>query len=99
MDFFAQQDEARRASRRLVLWYLVAAAFVILSFNLAGALGYAVIAIFGLLPLSSAHALDRSECKQYGGSANCWMPVIGPWKHSVCGEWGTGANAVPFDAA
>ncbi|HSG75416.1 MAG TPA: M48 family metalloprotease [Burkholderiales bacterium] len=52
MDFFAQQDEARRASRWLVLWYLVAAAFVVLCFNLAGALGYAVIAIFGLLPLA-----------------------------------------------
>ncbi|MGH8707621.1 MAG: M48 family metalloprotease [Burkholderiales bacterium] len=52
MDFFAQQDQARRASRWLVLWYLIAAAFVILCFNLAGALGYALIAIFGLLPLA-----------------------------------------------
>src|SRR3990170_78803 len=56
-------------------------------------MGFAVrlLLLFGVamtLPLSSAHALDRSQCKQYGGSANCWMPVIGPWKHSVCGEVG-----------
>lgn len=57
MDFFAQQDEARRASRWLVLWYLIAAAFVILCFNLAGALGYALIAIFGLLPLEGDAAI------------------------------------------
>jgi YD repeat-containing protein len=51
-----------------------------------------------LVPVS-AQALDRSACKQYGGTANCWMPVIGPWKHSICGEVGTGPNAVPYNAA
>ena len=40
MDFFAQQDEARRASRWLVLWYLLAVAFVVACFNLAAALAY-----------------------------------------------------------
>ena len=70
MDFFAQQDEARRASRRLVLWYLVAAAFVILSFNLAGALGYAVIAIFGLLPLA-------------GGEAVVWQGLARTYGHAL----------------
>lgn len=52
-----------------------------------------------LLWLTPLQALDRSQCKQYGGGSNCWMPVIGPWKHGVCGEWGTGPNAVPFEAA
>lgn len=32
MDFFAQQEESRRASRRLVLWYLVAVAFTVASY-------------------------------------------------------------------
>jgi len=54
---FAQQDEARRASRRLVLWYLVAALFVILCFNFAGALGYALIAIYGLAPLADGEPI------------------------------------------
>ena len=57
MDFFAQQDEARRASRRLVLWYLLAALFVIACFNLAAALGYAVLAIYGALPLAGGEPL------------------------------------------
>ena len=70
MDFFAQQDEARRASRRLVFWYLVAAAFVILSFNLAGTLGYAVIAIFGLLPLA-------------GGEAVVWQGLARTYWHAL----------------
>ncbi|HZN85764.1 MAG TPA: DUF6531 domain-containing protein, partial [Burkholderiales bacterium] len=46
-----------------------------------------------------AHAFDRSQCKQYGGSSSCWTPVIGPWKYGVCGEWGTGAAGAPFEAA
>jgi Zn-dependent protease with chaperone function len=70
MDFFAQQDEARRASRWLVLWYLIAAAFVILCFNLAGALGYAVIAIFGLLPLA-------------GGEAVVWQGLARTYWHAL----------------
>ena len=46
------------------------------------------IAAVILLHPPFAHAIDRSECKQYGGAANCWMPVIGPWKYSVCSEVG-----------
>ncbi|MDH4324126.1 MAG: DUF6531 domain-containing protein, partial [Betaproteobacteria bacterium] len=59
----------------------------------------AAIAAALLLVPSAAHAIDRSQCKQYGGNSNCWMPIIGPWQHSLCGEWGTGPNAVPFNAA
>ncbi len=57
MDFFARQDAARRASRWLVLWYLLAALFVILCFNVAAALAYAVLAIYGALPLAGGEPL------------------------------------------
>jgi len=57
VDFFAQQDTARRASRWLVLWYLLAVAFVILSFNVAAALLYALLALFGALPLAGGAPL------------------------------------------
>jgi Zn-dependent protease with chaperone function/uncharacterized tellurite resistance protein B-like protein len=50
LDFFEQQDSARRASRWLLLWYFLAILFVVLCFNLAAALGYAAIAYFGGLP-------------------------------------------------
>jgi YD repeat-containing protein len=33
--------------------------------------------------------IDRSQCKQYGGTADCWEPAIGRWKFNVCGEVGT----------
>jgi len=38
----------------------------------------ALAAVWLLLPVA-ARALERSECKQYGGTANCWAPVIGGW--------------------
>jgi Zn-dependent protease with chaperone function len=57
VDFFAQQDAARRASRRLVLWYLIAVAFVVLSFNVFAALVYAVFAVYGALPLAGGEPL------------------------------------------
>ena len=50
MDFFDQQDSARRASRWLLLWYLLAVLFVVACFNLAVALAYAAIAWFAALP-------------------------------------------------
>ncbi|MEX2198616.1 MAG: DUF6531 domain-containing protein [Burkholderiales bacterium] len=34
-------------------------------------------------------AIDRANCKQYGGSADCWSPIIGEWDYNVCGEVGT----------
>ena len=52
MDFFAQQDEARRRSRWLVAWYAAALLFAVASYCLAAALGYYVLAKFtGALPL------------------------------------------------
>ncbi|HET9734296.1 MAG TPA: M48 family metallopeptidase, partial [Burkholderiales bacterium] len=57
MDFFDQQEHARRASRWLLLWYLLAVAFVVVCFNLAAALLYAVLAIYGALPLAGGEPL------------------------------------------
>ena len=57
MDFFDQQESARRASRWLLLWYLLAAAFVVVCFNLAAALLYALLAIYGALPLAGGEPL------------------------------------------
>jgi Zn-dependent protease with chaperone function len=57
MDFFDQQEAARRASRRLLLWYLLAVAFVVACFNLAAALLYALLAIYGALPLAGGEPL------------------------------------------
>ncbi len=51
MDFFAQQDEARRASRRLVLWFLLAVAFVVAAMALAAALTVTVfVMMLGEVP-------------------------------------------------
>jgi Zn-dependent protease with chaperone function len=44
LDFFAQQDLARRNSRLLVLWFLLAAAFTVASYGLAAAGFYALAA-------------------------------------------------------
>ena len=57
MDFFDQQESARRASRWLIAWYLLAVAFVVLCFNLAVALAYALLAIYGALPLAGGEPL------------------------------------------
>jgi Zn-dependent protease with chaperone function len=57
MDFFDQQDQALRTSRWLVLWYLLAALFVVLSFNIAAVLVYALFAIYGALPLADGEPL------------------------------------------
>jgi Zn-dependent protease with chaperone function/uncharacterized tellurite resistance protein B-like protein len=57
LDFFEQQELARRASRWLLLWYLLAALFVIACFNIAAAMGYAVLATYGALPLAGAEPL------------------------------------------
>ncbi len=38
-----------------------------------------------LLSLSvAAHALDRGQCKQFGGGSDCWSPTVGPWKITAC---------------
>jgi Zn-dependent protease with chaperone function len=70
MDFFAQQDAARSASRRLLLWYLLAALFVVFCFNLASALVYGVLAIFGAVPLA-------------GGEPLVWTGLVATYVHAV----------------
>lgn len=57
MDFFDQQERARRASRWLIAWYLLAVAFVVLCFNFAVALVYALLALYGALPLAGGEPL------------------------------------------
>ena len=58
MDFFAQQDEARRASRWLVLWYLLAVAFVVACFNIAAALAYWAFSWGQWMPLAAHLAVS-----------------------------------------
>lgn len=53
MDFFAQQDEARRTSRKLVFWYLLAVAFVVISFDLVATLAYAAFTWGRAMPLAA----------------------------------------------
>jgi Zn-dependent protease with chaperone function len=57
LDFFDQQERARRASRWLLLWYFLAVAFVVLCFNLAAAAAYAVFALYGVAPLAGGEPL------------------------------------------
>ncbi|HEX9181839.1 MAG TPA: M48 family metalloprotease [Burkholderiales bacterium] len=57
MDFFDQQERARRASRWLIAWYLLAICFVVLCFNLLAALLYALFAVYGALPLAGGEPL------------------------------------------
>jgi Zn-dependent protease with chaperone function/uncharacterized tellurite resistance protein B-like protein len=70
LDFFDQQDSARRASRWLLLWYLVAILFVVLCFNLAVAVAYAVFALYGALPLA-------------GGEPLIWRGLLGTYWHAL----------------
>lgn len=43
MDFFDQQELARRNSRRLVVWFLLAAALTVASYAVAASLAYAIL--------------------------------------------------------
>ena len=44
--------------------------------------------LFSPSPVHAQFFIDRSQCKQYGGPADCYQPVIGPWKYDACGEVG-----------
>jgi Zn-dependent protease with chaperone function/uncharacterized tellurite resistance protein B-like protein len=55
LDFFDQQDSARRASRWLVLWYLLAVLFVVACFDVVAALIHLAITWGQWMPLR-AHA-------------------------------------------
>ena len=57
MDFFDRQESARRASRWLLAWYLLAIVFVVVCFNIVVALFYALFAIYGALPLAGGEPL------------------------------------------
>jgi len=57
LDFFDQQELARRTSRRLLIWYLLAALFVVACFNAVAAAGYAALATYGALPLAGGEPL------------------------------------------
>ena len=50
MDFFAEQEKARRSSRWLVLWYAAAVLFVVASYCAAAALAYWALAKFAGAP-------------------------------------------------
>ncbi|MDH4175159.1 MAG: M48 family metalloprotease, partial [Betaproteobacteria bacterium] len=94
MDFFAQQDAARRASRWLVLWYLIAAAFVLLCFNFAAGLGYALIAIFGLLPLAGDEAVVwQGLARTYWHAFVHVPPVFHLWVSGMVGGVIAGVSA------
>ena len=56
MDFFDRQDRARRASRWLVLWYLLAVLFVVACFDAAAALIHFALT-WGQWPPLGAHLL------------------------------------------
>jgi Zn-dependent protease with chaperone function len=49
-DFFEQQERARRASRWLILWYLLALAFAAASYCAVAAVGYALVAAYAGFP-------------------------------------------------
>jgi Zn-dependent protease with chaperone function/uncharacterized tellurite resistance protein B-like protein len=70
LDFFDQQESARRASRWLLAWYLLAVVFVVLCFNLAAALVYALFATYGALPLA-------------GGEPLVWRGLWGTYWHAL----------------
>ena len=88
-DFFEQQDAARRATRRLIAGYVLAVAFVVASFCAAGALAYAVLAMYGALPLAGDaplkwsglfgtyfYALARVPVQVYGAVAGVVSGVV-----------------------
>jgi YD repeat-containing protein len=49
----------------------------------------AVLCLLPAFGLAQTFSIDRANCKQYGGTADCWLPVIGDWSYGVCGEVGT----------
>jgi Zn-dependent protease with chaperone function len=58
LNFFEHQSVARRNSRWLVLWYALAACATVASYVLAAALAYAVLGVYGALPLAGDAPLE-----------------------------------------
>jgi Zn-dependent protease with chaperone function len=56
-DFFEQQKQARRTARLLVLWYVAAAVSVVASYCFVAAVLYALLALYGAVPLAGGEAL------------------------------------------
>ena len=65
MDFFAQQERSRAASRWFLLWYLLAALAVLASYGLAAALVYAFLATAGALPVTGGELLWHGFWSSY----------------------------------
>ena len=66
MDFFAQQEASRRASRRLVLWTLAAVAFTVASYALPGLLvGWQAAAVIGVAVTACVLAVTAYRLWQF----------------------------------
>jgi len=76
LDFFEHQGLARRNSRWLVLWYALAACATVASYVLAAALAYALLALYGALPLAGDAPL------QWHGLWGTYFDALArvPWK-------------------
>ena len=85
MDFFEQQERARRSSRRLVFWYAVAVLGVIASYCAAAGILYAFIALYsGGLPLrGDAPLLARVPLQVYfavGGIVAAFILAVSAYR-------------------
>lgn len=58
MDFFEQQEQARRSSRWLIVGYALAVLFAVASYCAVAGLAYAFVAMHGALPLSGDAPLE-----------------------------------------
>ena len=65
MDFFAQQERSRAASRGFLVWYVLAALSVLASYCLAAALVYAFLATAGALPVTGGELVWRGFWATY----------------------------------
>jgi hypothetical protein len=64
LDFFEQQDEARRNSRWLILWYAAAVLLVVASYCAAAALAYAPVLKLGWSAPLGRETLDSAKVSQ-----------------------------------
>jgi len=85
-----RSTDARARGREAMERILAACAASACALCLQGATGLL------LLSPTAAQAIDRSECKQFGGTVDCWAPVLGRWTYRVCGEVGAFCD---YDAA
>ena len=94
MDFFAQQERARRNSRRLIGWYLLAAVSVLASYCVVAALVYAFWAIYAGLPLRGDAPLEWHGLFRTYFAALVRVPVqVYAWVGGVVGAFILGVSA------